>query len=79
MRQTEKIDGDRQLIDTYYSIASNRFHYLKFILEGYDNLAVISSVKDHRNIIRLKCTVESLEELIQVLASVAVQVRRPLL
>jgi len=76
---SEQNPGDRQLINTYYSIASNRFHYLKFILEGYDNLAVISSVKDHRNTIRLKCTAESLEELMPLLASLAVQVKRPVL
>lgn len=27
----------------YLRLSPNKFHYLKFILEGYDNLAVLSS------------------------------------
>ena len=64
MDNRAKILENACLVDTYYSIASDRFHYLKFIIEGYDNLAVISSVKEHPHIIRLKCAAESLEELI---------------
>ena len=81
MTESTKVKSmdDRQLVNTYYSIASDRFHYLKFILEGYDNLAVISSVKGHHNIIRLKCAPESLKELVNLLSDLAVQVKRPAL
>ncbi len=79
MNKTSNIPADLCLIDTYYSISSDRFHYLKFIIEGYDNLAVISSVKDHPNSIRLKCAAESLEELVMLLSSLASQIKRPAL
>ena len=72
------MDSDNQnLIDTYYRIAPQRFHYLKFILEGYDNLAVLSSVSSQSGIIRLKCMNESLPELLELLAAVAPEIKRP--
>ncbi len=66
-----------RLIDTYYRIAPDRFHYLKFILEGYDNLAVLSSVSSRKGVIRLKCSPESLTELLQLLAHIAPEIKRP--
>ena len=60
-----------RLVDVYFRIAPQRFHYLKFILEGYDNLAVISSVAGHPGIVRLKCAEESLAELFTVLSDCA--------
>lgn len=65
------------MIDTYYRIAPDRFHYLKFILEGYDNLAVLSSVSSRKGVIRLKCSSESLTELLQLLADIAPEIKRP--
>ena len=72
------MDSDNQnLIDTYYRIAPQRFHYLKFILEGYDNLAVLSSVSSQSGIIRLKVMNESLPELLELLAAIAPEIKRP--
>lgn len=34
---------ERKLNEIYLRISYRRFHYLKFILEGYDNLAILSS------------------------------------
>jgi hypothetical protein len=65
------------LVDTYYRIAPGRFHYLKFILEGYDNLAVLSMISSQSGVVRLKCSVESLAELLELLASVSQAVKRP--
>ena len=65
------------LIDTFYRIAPERFHLLKFLLEGYDNLAVLSSVDNHNGVIRLKCSHESLPELLDLLAAISPQIRRP--
>ena len=65
------------LVDTYYRIAPERFHYLKFILEGYDNLAVLSMISSQSGVVRLKCSIESLTELLELLASVSQDVKRP--
>ncbi len=73
MRMTE-----RNLVDTYYRIAPERFHFLKFILEGYDNLAVLSSISNN-GCIRLKCSKASLPELIHLLQDIAPSVKRPCL
>lgn len=67
----------QSLVDTYYRIAPERFHYLKFILEGYDNLAVLSSVSGKTGIIRLKCTEESLPELLDLLTHISPEIKRP--
>jgi hypothetical protein len=65
------------LVDTYCRIAPERFHYLKFILEGYDNLAVLSMVSSQSGVVRLKCSVESLAELLELLAAVSQDIKRP--
>ena len=65
------------LVDTYYRIAPERFHYLKFILEGYDNLAVLSMVSSQSGVVRLKCSLESLAELLELLAAVSQDIKRP--
>ena len=33
----------RRLNEIFLRISPEKFHYLKFILEGYDNLAILSS------------------------------------
>ena len=68
---------NNSLVDTYYRIAPERFHYLKFILEGYDNLAVLSSISNRSGIVRLKCAPESLAELLRLLADIAPEIKRP--
>ena len=65
------------LVDTYYRIAPERFHYLKFILEGYDNLAVLSMLSSQSGVVRLKCSLESLAELLELLAAVSKDIKRP--
>ncbi len=41
-----------QLVDIYLIIDPGRFHFLKFILEGYDNLALLSSIKRKEGIVQ---------------------------
>ena len=65
------------LVDTYYRIAPERFHYLKFILEGYDNLGVLSMLSSKSGVVRLKCSIESLAELLELLAAVSKDIKRP--
>lgn len=71
--------SSQSLVDTYYTIAPERFHFLKFIIEGYDNLAVVSSVPNRREIVRLKCSPESLPELLMLMATIAGSIKRPCL
>jgi hypothetical protein len=66
-----------RLMDTYYRIAPERFHYLKFILEGYDNLAMLSMISSNNGVIRVKCSPDSLVELLQLLAAVSNDIKRP--
>lgn len=35
-----------KLEEVYLRILPGKFHYLKFILEGYDNLAILSACSD---------------------------------
>ena len=65
------------LVDTYYRIAPQRFHSLKFILEGYDNLAVLSMMSSQSGVVRIKCSIESLTELLELLAAVSQDIKRP--
>ncbi len=69
--------GSKSLVDTFYRIAPERFHVLKFIIEGYDNLAVVSSVSNRHGIVRLKCSRECLPELLALMADIAVSIKRP--
>ena len=64
------------LIETFYKIAPEKFHLLKFILEGYDNLAVLSSMSGKTGLIRLKCAPESLPELIHLLSDIAPEIKK---
>ena len=55
----------------YLRIAPSRFHYLKFILEGYDNLAILSSFDKTNGIVVLSYPQEMTEDLFGLLASIA--------
>lgn len=63
-----------ELCNSYFRITPGRFHYLKFILEGYDNLAVLSST-GVPGTVRLKYARESASELFSLLASIAADLR----
>ncbi len=66
-----------RLVDTFYRISPHRFHYLKFIIEGYDNLAVVSSISGRHGIVRLRCSQESLAELVVLMGDIAPSIKRP--
>jgi len=38
----------------FLRISPDRFHFLKFIIEGYDNLAILSSVDSREGIVVLR-------------------------
>lgn len=55
----------------YLRISPDRFHFLKFVLEGYDNVAILSSVDSREGIVVLRYSTGHREELFGLLASVA--------
>lgn len=52
-------------------ISPDRFHYLKFILEGYDNLAILSSYQSSDGIVVLRYPREMTRDLFDLLGSLA--------
>ncbi len=60
-----------ELCTIYLRIAPKKFHTLKFLLEGYDNLAILSSVDNKKGLVRLRFARESMEELFALLSSIA--------
>ena len=65
-----------QLVDLYFLIDSGRFHFLKFILEGYDNLAILSSIDGKRGVVRVKAARESLTELMWVMSDISGDIKK---
>jgi len=55
----------------YLKIRTNKFYYLKFILEGYDGLAILSSSGIQKDIVMLRYPVEQRPTLFPLLASIA--------
>ncbi len=62
------------LCSVWLRIAPDRFHHLKFILEGYDNLAILSSGGEP-GLVRLRCARESMAELFALVGAMAPELR----
>jgi hypothetical protein len=63
----------RQLREQYLIISPATFHYLKFILEAYDNLAILSSYDSDRGVVVIRYPEELASEVFQLLGSIAPQ------
>lgn len=61
--------------ELFLRIAPDKFHMLKFILEGYDNLAILSSHDMTRGVVRLRFISSAAPDLFQLLASLAGQLQ----
>lgn len=59
----------------YLRIAPDKFHFLKFILEGYDNLAILSSVDNHNGVVLIRYTEPMQQELLQLLTDLAQDIK----
>ena len=55
----------------YLRIAPAKFHFLKFIIEAYDNIAILSSVDNHEGIVVLRYSEGYKKELFALLGSIA--------
>lgn len=60
--------------EVYLRIAPDMFHFLKFILEGYDNLAVLSSFDMQNGIVRLRYIEDSEKDLFGLLSTLALKI-----
>ena len=63
------------LEELYLRLARGRFHTLKFILEGYDGLAQLSSAGNKGALVRLRYPYQRRGELFDLLAALAPQLR----
>lgn len=64
--QTETV-----LESLYLRISPGKFHFLKFIVEAYDNVAILSSVDNREGIVVLRYSQGHREELFGLLGSIA--------
>lgn len=67
----------RRLDELYLRISPDKFHYLKFILEGYDNLAILSSFQNIAGVVILRFPKEMKRDLFLLLASIAGYLAQP--
>ncbi len=65
---TNQIIQSEQL---FLRISPDRFHYLKFILEGYDNLMVLSSYDMKKGIVLIRYLSPSRIDVFTLLTSLA--------
>ena len=64
------------LVEQYFIIDPSRFHFLKFVLEGYDNLAVLSSHKSKEGIVRIKVAEESRHDLMLLMSEISILLKK---
>ncbi|MFO7761803.1 MAG: DUF4911 domain-containing protein [Thermodesulfobacteriota bacterium] len=59
----------------YLRISPKRIYYLKFILEGYDGMATLSTIDPGKGIVILRYSREWSRDLFELLASLAPELR----
>ena len=63
----------RETAQIYLRINRSRIHFLKFILEAYDGLAVLSVLDPRKGIVLVRFAPESGSEVTNLLSSLAIQ------
>ncbi|THB73282.1 MAG: DUF4911 domain-containing protein [Desulfobulbaceae bacterium] len=71
----EPVTSQDNLVSVYLRINPSRFHFLKFILEGYDNLAILSSEKENYGVVRIRTSREQLSVLFNLLECLCAQLK----
>ena len=71
MSDTTNTQMDKNLESLYLRIAPSQFHFLKFIIEGYDNLAILSSEDGKAGIVLLRFPRELRCDIFPLLAELA--------
>jgi len=59
------------LCELYLRISPDKFHYLKFILEAYDNLAILSSFNQQQGVVVVRFSDTMTKDLFALLESLA--------
>ena len=54
----------------HLKISPDRIHYLKFILEGYDNLAILSTVNARQGLVEIRYPPENKKDLRYLLSEI---------
>ncbi|BHH83109.1 DUF4911 domain-containing protein [Desulforhopalus sp. 52FAK] len=57
----------------FLRISPDRFHYLKFVIEAYDNLAILSSVDSREGVVVLRYSQGHRTELFALVTSISDQ------
>ena len=60
-----------KLCEIYLRISPGKFHFLKFILEGYDNLAILSSYQSSDGVVVIRYPEEMTYDLFGLLGYLA--------
>jgi hypothetical protein len=60
-----------RLAELYLRILPSKFHYLKFILEGYDNLAILSAYNSLAGIVVVRYPASMATEVFSLLSAIA--------
>jgi hypothetical protein len=55
-------------------ISPDRIHYLKFILEGYDGLAILSTLSSRQGIVEVRFPPEAKKELAVLLSKINAEI-----
>lgn len=60
-----------RLREVYLLISPGKFHFLKFVLEGYDNLAILSSFQGAEGVVVVRYPEEMAGDLFGLLGDIA--------
>ncbi len=60
----------KNLNELVLRIALDKFHFLKFILEGYDNMAILSSLNSREGLVVVKYPKNLAKDLFTLLANI---------
>ena len=67
----------KRLNEIYLRVSPGKFHYLKFILEGYDNLAILSSYQSSEGIVVIRYPQEMARDFFGLLGDLAEYLAKP--
>jgi hypothetical protein len=66
-----------ELEKVYLRISPGKFHFLKFILEGYDNLAILSSYQSSDGVVVVRYPQEMAQDIFGLLGSIGSYLSKP--
>lgn len=69
---------ETRLAQVYLRISPGKFHFLKFILEGYDNLAILSSYSGVEGVVVVRYSEAMTKDFFCLIASIASDLSEPL-